>query len=132
MTTQYEAIGGEDGVRRILRALYAKLFEDRVVGFLFQGRDQERIVEAQVPLTCAFLGGPHRYTGTPLPQAHASLPLLPGHFDRRHFLLGQVLAEAHVPDDVRSVWLRIDQGLRTSILASGEEARAKTQTPSRP
>jgi hemoglobin len=127
MTTAYEAIGGEEKVRAVLQRLYDRLFVDPMVGFLFEGKDKAHIVEQQLAFTCSFLGGPQRYEGKPLPEAHAPLPLLPGHFDRRHHMLAQVLAELNVPEEVRSVWLRIDEGLRTSVLASAEEAREKTR-----
>jgi truncated hemoglobin YjbI len=126
MTTPYDAIGGEGQVRAVLQRLYDRMFDDAIVGFLFEGKDKGHIVEQQVALTCAFLGGPQRYTGTPLPEAHAKLPLLAGHFDRRHWLLKQVLEERGVAEEVRAEWLRIDAGLRSSVLRAGEEAREKT------
>jgi hemoglobin len=125
----YEVIGGEARVRAVLEALYAALFEDPIVGFLFEGKDREQIVSAQLGLTCAFLGGPQRYTGRPLPEVHAKLPLLAGHFDRRHHLLAATLRAQHVPEDAASEWLRIDRSLRSSVLAAGEEARARTREP---
>lgn len=124
--TAYEAIGGEPVVRRVLEALYTRLFDDALVGFLFEGKDRRHIVEAQVGLTCAFLGGPQRYEGRPLPEVHARLPLLAGHFDRRHFVLGEVLREQGVRAEAAAEWLRIDRSLRASVLAAGEEARART------
>ncbi len=129
MMSLYEAIGGEGKVRAVLQSLYDKLFEDPIIGFLFEGKDKAHIVEQQLSFTCRFLGGPQPYQGKPLPQAHASLPLLPGHFDRRHRLLSQVLEESDVPTDVQRVWLQIDEALRPSVLASGEEARRKTHEP---
>jgi hemoglobin len=127
MNTLYDLVGGDGKVRAILASLYDRLFEDRMVGFLFEGKDKERIVEVQTAFTCRFLGGPQRYEGKPLPEAHASLPLLPGHFDRRHWLLEQVLREHGVPEAVRLAWLRIDEALRSSVLAAAEEARDKTR-----
>ena len=129
MTAPYEAIGGEAKVRAVLRSLYDKLFDDPMVGFLFDGRDKEHIVEAQVAFTCGFLGGPQKYAGKPLPEAHAGLPLLPGHFDRRHRLLEQVLSEEGVPEPARGVWLQIDESLRPSILVAGEAARRRAGQP---
>ncbi|HEY3820417.1 MAG TPA: group 1 truncated hemoglobin [Polyangiaceae bacterium] len=126
MTTSYELLG-EAKIRAILQALYDQLFVDVIVGFLFEGKDKAHIVEQQVLLTCSFLGGPQRYTGKPLPEAHAALPLLPGHFDRRHHLLATILEQYGVPDEVRQTWLRIDQSLRPSVLAAGGEARDKTR-----
>ena len=129
--TPYEAMGGEPRVRAVLEALYTQLFGDAIVGFLFEGKDRAHIVDAQVALTCAFLGGPQRYEGRPLPEIHAPLPLLAGHFDRRHWLLAQALRDQGVPESAADEWLRIDQSLRPSVLAAGEEARARTrgQTP---
>jgi truncated hemoglobin YjbI len=126
----YDAAGGEARVRAVLEALYDRLFVDPMVAFLFEGKDKGHIVDAQVAFTCAFLGGPQRYHGKPLPEAHAALPLLPGHFDRRHHLLAQVLkeqTEKGLPEEVRTAWLAIDAGLRTSVLAAGGDARELTE-----
>lgn len=127
MKSLYESIGGEARVREVLQTLYDRLFEDPIVGFLFEGKDKARIVDQQVAFTCQFLGGPQTYEGMPLPKAHAPLPLLPGHFDRRHRLLEQALSDCSVPVNVKRVWLQIDQALRPSVLASAEEAREKTR-----
>jgi hemoglobin len=129
MTTAYERIGGEAAVRSVLTKLYDSLFEDPIVGFLFAGKDKLRIVEQQVVFTCRFLGGPQRYVGKSLPEAHSTLPLLPGHFDRRHFLLAQLLEKEGIAADIRSAWLTIDEGLRGSVLAAGGDARARTHEP---
>jgi hemoglobin len=123
----YDAIGGEGPVRAVLQALYDRLFDDLMVGFLFAGKDKAHIIEQQLAFTCRFLGGPQVYEGLPLPKAHATLPLLPGHFDRRHFLLAQVLEAQGIPEDVKRVWLQIDSSLRPSVLASGEDAREKAR-----
>ncbi|HEY6463312.1 MAG TPA: group 1 truncated hemoglobin [Polyangiaceae bacterium] len=125
--TAFDDIGGEGPVRAVLQELYDRLFEDPIVGFLFEGKDKARIVEQQVAFTSAFLGGPNRYTGKAMPEVHAQLPLLPGHFDRRHHVLKQVLEAHGVPEAVRATWLRIDAGLRSSVLATGEEAREMTR-----
>jgi hemoglobin len=126
MSGPYDAVG-EAKVRAVLQSLYDRLFADPMVGFLFEGRDKGHIVEQQVAFTCAFLGGPQRYTGKPLPEAHAALPLLPGHFDRRHHLLATVLDEHGIPDAVKRAWLRIDESLRPSVLAAGDAARERTR-----
>ena len=129
MTSAYEAIGGEPRVRAVLTRLYERLLVDPMVGFLFEGKDLNRIVDQQVAFTCAFLGGPHKYSGKPLPDAHAQLPLLKGHFDRRHRVLEEVLVEQGVPPAVTRFWLDTDEGLRSSVLRAGKEAREKTREP---
>jgi hemoglobin len=127
--TLYDDLGGEPALRAILQSLYDKLFADIMVGFLFAGKDKAQIVEHQVWFTARFLGGPSRYTGRPLPDAHAALPLLPGHVDRRHHLLRQTLAEYNVPAHVAEEWLRIDQSLKPAVLKAGDEARERARRP---
>jgi truncated hemoglobin YjbI len=122
-TSLYDEAGGEEGLRRVLRTLYDRLFDDMMVGFLFAGKDKEKLIEHQLWFTAKFLGGPSRYEGRSLPDAHSALPILPGHFDRRHHMLREVLEEHHVPAAVRDEWLRVDQSLRHAVIKSGAQAR---------
>src|SRR5580693_1416412 len=107
----YDDMGGEPAVRAVLRTLYDRLFEH------------------QLWFTARFLGGPSRYEGKSIPDAHASLPLFPAHFDRRHHLLKQALEAHAVPRHVADEWLRVDQSLKGVVLRSGEEARVKGREP---
>lgn len=129
--TPYEAIGGEPAVRAVLQTLYDQLFVDPIVGFLFEGKDKARLIALQLGFTCRFLGGPQRYEGKPLPEVHAALPLLPGHFDRRHRLLELALERHSVPESPKAAWLRVDESLRGSVLAAGASARELTRDPGR-
>jgi truncated hemoglobin YjbI len=125
----YDDMGGEPALRAVLRSLYDRLFDDVMVGFLFAGKDKERLIEHQLWFTARFLGGPSRYEGKSIPDAHAALPLLPGHFDRRHHLLRQALTEHRVPAAVAEEWLRVDASLKTAVLKTGEEARERARRP---
>jgi truncated hemoglobin YjbI len=124
----YDEIGGEEGLRRVLRTLYDRLFDDPMIGFFFAGKDKEKLIEHQLWFTARFLGGPSRYEGRSLPDAHAALPILEGHFDRRHQILREVLEQHHVPAAVRAEWLRVDQSLRAAVIKSGAEARDRART----
>jgi hemoglobin len=122
-TSLYEQIGGEAGLRAVLRTLYDRLFDDMMVGFFFAGRDKEKLIEHQLWFTARFLGGPSLYEGRSLPDAHAPFPILSAHFDRRHQILREVLEEHHVHQAARDEWLRVDQSLKHAIVKSAEEAR---------
>jgi len=126
--TLYDEIGGEAGLRRVLRALYDRLFDDAMIGFFFAGRDKEKLIEHQLWFTAKFLGGPSKYDGRSLPDAHAPLPILPAHFDRRHQILREVLDASNVPRAVRDEWLRVDQSLRHAIVKAGADARERART----
>lgn len=111
-------------IEAALQALYERMFDDPIVGFFFVGKDRDHIVRAQVPLVQRMLGQPGvSYDGKPIPEAHADLPILPGHFDRRHHLLAEVLRERGVDDAVRARWLEVDRGFRDAVLKLGR-ARA--------
>lgn len=118
--TFFERAGGEPGVRAAVTALYEQLFDDPMVGFLFAGHDRVRIVEQQIVFTSRMLGADVAYTGKPLPEAHLSSPILPGHFDRRHHVLRSVLEAQAMDPAAREAWLRLDQALRPVILKQGQ------------
>ncbi len=101
-----------------------------MVGFFFAGRDVEAIVEGQVALVLGVLGEAGEasaYAGRSLPDAHRELPILPGHFDRRHTVLREVLEARGIDEKARSAWLAADHAWRKAILAAGAEARARAQ-----
>ncbi len=129
LPTLYEQLG-EARLFAVLDDLYTRLFDDPMVGFLFAGHDREHIVAMQMMFTRRLLGDTQApYTGKSIPDAHATLPILPGHFDRRHRVLAEVLEAHRVPDDVRAVWLRLDQALRPSVLRAGRERISELNAP---
>ncbi len=121
--TVVERVGGLDAMRVILRDFYDRLFVDPMIGFFFAGRDKALLVERQLQFTAAALGGDIVYEGKPIPEAHAALPILPGHFDRRHKLLGDVLDAHGVDAEAREAWLAFDRSFRRAVLKLGAEVR---------
>jgi truncated hemoglobin YjbI len=124
----FDDVGGETKLRAILKTFYDRLFDDAMVGFLFAGKDKAKLIEHQLWFTARFLGGPSRYEGRSLPDAHAALPILAGHFDRRHWILREVLEAHGVPAAARDEWLRVDESLRHAVIKSGAAARELART----
>lgn len=121
-----EEVGGEEELHRIVREFYERLFADLLIGFMFQGHDLNRLVERQVEYLRARLGdGTVEYTGEPIRAAHESLPITVGHFDRRHEILRETLADWDVPDHVRERWVELDASLRDLVVRTGGEARER-------
>lgn len=121
-----EEIGGEEELHRIVHDFYERLFDDMLIGFMFQGHDLDRLVDRQVEYLRARLGdGSIEYTGEPIRAAHESLPITVGHFDRRHELLRETLADWDVPDHVRERWVELDASLRDLVVRTGDEARER-------
>ena len=123
-----EEVGGEARLHEIVGDFYDRLFDDTLIGFLFQGHDKQRLIDRQVEYLRARLGSEdYEYTGEPIRSAHEDLPITVGHFDRRHTLLEEVLADWEMPDFVRDEWLELDAALRDLVVRTGAEAR-KEQT----
>jgi len=119
-----EEVGGEERLREMVAEFYDRVVEDAMIGFMFRGIDREKLVDKQIEYVRARLGaGDVEYTGTPIREAHESLPVLAGHFDRRHDLLREVLEEYDVPDHVFEAWVDLEERLRELVLQTGEQAR---------
>jgi len=69
------AVGGTPGIREAVERLYARLVADPVVSHYFEGVDMPRLKRHQVLLLSQLLGGPARYLGRDLAQAHAGLQI---------------------------------------------------------
>jgi hemoglobin len=122
--TLIDRVGGEAALRALLRDFYDRLYDDMIVGFLFQPHDKEALIAHQFDYVCAHIGiKTTRYTGRSMREAHRHLPILAGQFDRRHQLLRDVLRDHDVPADVQEVWLTLDTSLREFILSRGAMER---------
>ena len=106
----FERVGGPEAVREVIQAFVAEMADDFVIGFLFQGRDLQRVVTHEVEHATRLLGGPSAYTGRPLAAVHGPLRINRGHFRRRLALLRSLLRRRGVEEEVISRW--IDHDLR--------------------
>lgn len=114
--SDFEAVGGRDGVEAILRDFLDRVFDDFIIGFLFVGRDKERILTHEVEHACAHLGGPRAYTGRPIDRVHRPLPINRGHFRRRLALLRTVLREHQVDEAVIERWIAANRRLEEAVV----------------
>ncbi len=124
--TLLDACGGHDALMALLTDFYDRLFDDLFVGFFFTPHDKQDLIAHQFAYITSHLGkrdpSTPRYTGRPMLKAHTHLPILAGHFDRRHVILSEVLRDHDVPEHVQHAWLELDQSLRPLILARGSDA----------
>jgi hemoglobin len=110
----YEQIGA-DALREVIRDFYARVFADVMIGFLFIGKDRQRLIDKEFEFTANFLGADIRYTGKPMRAAHARTPIMGGHFDRRLQILKETLADHDVPAQVREAWIGHILALRAQV-----------------
>lgn len=121
-----EEVGGLERLTEMMRVLYRRIFDDIMIGFMFVNVDFDQIVANQVQYTRAQLGNEQvEYTGMPIRRAHQPHPILPGHFNRRHELVKEVLREFEVPQHVFDAWVELELTLKDLVIRTGAQARQK-------
>jgi hemoglobin len=74
-TNLYEQIGGAEGISRLIDAFYSRVLADPGLKRFFAGVEMAKLRRMQVELFSAALGGPQRYSGRPMIQAHRHLKI---------------------------------------------------------
>lgn len=110
----YDKIG-PDKLRAVIIDFYSRVFDDVMIGFLFIGKDRQRLIDKEFEFTANFLGADIRYTGRPIRAAHARSPIMGGHFDRRLQLIKETLADHAVDPDVTAAWIKHTEALRFQV-----------------
>lgn len=122
---------GAEALRAVIVDFYDRVFRDVMIGFLFVGKDPQRLIDKEWEFTAHFLGAEVAYTGRPMRQAHAQLPIFGGHFERRLQILRQTLAAHQVDPEVARVWIEHQQALRAQITVDrGSECKDSGVSPS--
>ena len=119
-----DEVGGRETMEAMMRRFYDRLFDDVIIGFMFVDSDKEALVQSQIDYVYANIGNRGGdYEGPSIRRAHADLPILSGHFDRRHTILEETLREFDVPEHVRDAWLKLDRSMREMVLNQGAMRR---------
>jgi hemoglobin len=114
MTTLFDKIG-TDALRAVVTDFYRRVFDDVMIGFMFKGKDRQRLIEKEYELAAALLGADVKYTGRPMRTAHGQLTIFGGQFERRLQILKETLADHHVDADVQAKWIEHTLSLRSQI-----------------
>jgi hemoglobin len=107
---------GAAPLRAVIAEFYRRVFGDVMIGFMFQGKDRQHLIDREYELTAALLGAPGvTYTGRPMRVAHAQHTIFGGHFERRLQILRDTLRDHAVDPDVQAAWLDHQLALRDQI-----------------
>src|SRR4051812_19697809 len=99
-----------------------------MIGFMFQGKDRQHLIDREYEFTAALLGAPGvTYAGRPMRAAHAQHTIFGGHFERRLQILRETLADHHVDTAVQKAWIDHTLALRPQITRDqGSECKDTT------
>jgi hemoglobin len=107
---------GDAKLRAVISDFYDRVFRDVMIGFMFQGKDKQHLIDREFELAARMLGASHiTYTGRPMRTAHGAHTIFGGHFERRLQILRETMADHAVDADVQQVWIDHTQALREQI-----------------
>jgi hemoglobin len=112
----YAALGRHPGIRRAVDQFYERIAADATLTEYFDGADMDRLRLHVVELLAASVGGPNRYTGRSMAQAHRGLHITDGAFDRVLGHLNATLVDVGADDRTIREVLRTLSGMRLDIV----------------
>ena len=80
--TLFDRIGGEQGVKNLVRSFYDRVLKDSELAPFFEGSSVERLFAMQYEFFSAALDGPVKYSGLSIHQAHFGRGIDKQHFAR--------------------------------------------------
>ncbi|AWB26885.1 truncated hemoglobin [Halococcoides cellulosivorans] len=119
--TLYDRLGGEAGIRTVVDDFYDRLVADEKLGPFFDGADLDRLRETQTAFLCEAAGGPQRYDGPPVREAHLDVPFEPAHIERAITILSATLADAGVPEEDADRVVGAVGATQAELLATDDE-----------
>jgi hemoglobin len=119
-TSDFETLGGREGVQRLIDLFIDRVASDFIIGFFFERVDLNRVKKMEASMACVHLGGPGEYAGRPVGKTHSPYPINAGHFRRRLAILRTVLTEQGVAPEIIARWLAHDQALQDQV-TNGQE-----------
>jgi len=119
--TLYDRLGGRDGIGAVVDEFYDTLLADEDIGPLFANADMAELRRSQTEFLCEAAGGPERYDGPPVREAHAHVPFTPSHIQRAVALLYGALDAFDVPDADADAVVGAVAAYEQDLLAGPEE-----------
>jgi len=98
--TLFERIGGEPAVAAAVERFYVRVLSDQLLAPFFNNVDIQRLKSHQFAFMSQLMGGPKRYSGAAMAQAHARLSIEPQHFNAVAGHLIETLRELGVSEEI--------------------------------
>jgi hemoglobin len=112
----YAALGAHPGIRRAVDQFYDRIAADPSLAGYFAGVDMDRLRRHQVEMLVAAVGGPGRYAGRSMADAHRGLGITDAAFDRVLGHLNAALVEVGADDRTIREVVRTLSRLRLDIV----------------
>lgn len=117
---EFEKLGGIEILRSVSKAFYDKVYAHPWIGQYFKDVDQKVIESQQVDFMAQVLGGPQKYCGKFVPEAHAHMLITEELFVLREKLLLDAMTECDCPVELRDRWLKVDRAFKAKVVKKSE------------
>jgi hemoglobin len=117
----YFRLGGVDGIRAVVDEMVGRMAADGRIEQFFVRIDFRRFKQQLVVQICELSGGPCRYRGRSMTQAHRGLRIRPAHFEAMIEDTRDALKAAQVGERERHELLSVLRGLKPEIVENPTE-----------
>ncbi len=116
MSTVFEQIGGAAAVDAAVDIFYRKVLSDPIISHFFDTVDMDRQVGKQKAFLTMAFGGPNKYTGKDMREAHKHMKLTEQHFSAVAGHLKGTLEELNVPENLINEVMKIAASTHDDVL----------------
>lgn len=121
-STIYDKIGGHEALEVVVEDFYARVLADDQLSSFFAGTNVNRLKGKQAEFLAAALGGPERYSGPSMKQAHQGRGITMYHFNLVAGHLSDSLSAAGVPAETVTEILGVVAPLASDIASDAATA----------
>jgi len=112
----YRELGGTEGISKVVDLFFRRLNSDARINTLFRNVDHDDLRRLVIEQLCEATGGPCKYTGRSMEEAHSGLNLTNADFDAFVGDLTGALDEAKVPKATQKKLLAILGPMRPEVV----------------
>lgn len=112
----YDELKDPEIVFKVSERFYELIYDHPWMSLYFKDTDQEFITQQQTDFIIGAIGGPNKYSGRLPSNAHPHMNINDELFDLRKAMLVQALEELNAPEELKTIWLKIDEAFRGSIV----------------
>ncbi len=116
MTSTYEQIGGAAAVDAAVDIFYRRVLSDPLISDFFDDVDMDRQTAKQKSFLTMAFGGPNKYTGKDMREAHKHMKIKQEHFDAVAGHLQGTLQELNVPEHLINDVMRIAASTHDDVM----------------
>lgn len=116
----YEKYGGEGTIKSLVEAFYDRVLKDTVLAPVFKTVDMGALKRHQALFISQALGGPKKYDGRDMAEAHHGLAITNDQFDRVAAHLADSMASLGVSEEDIGTVSAIVDSLRGQIVSAGK------------